>query len=485
MPSRRHLSRLDGQPESGSMRRPDYHIIQNSMIGAGACAAMGAASLLPHMLTGQRPALSLQIVISVSWLAAVLLLVRVWWTARRLGRGLEGVRTTVLNLVADRDAQLTTEPPAGTSAEIVAMLGSLTLYQNEISRERRAPDRRLVSILGAMASGVVVVTEQGQVSLLNGPARQLLGAERARVGTSVFAALSRESVLAAIAKAERAERPLETLVERLDGVSLQGRVAPLADHEGAIFIFPPVELDRHRPGVEFDLELHEVPPPPATLALDVLLDDLPSLIMDLETTGLDAGQDRIVALGAVTAHGTRLYRSRLIDDLVDPGVPIPPASTAVHGISDEMVAGARAFPEVYADFQRLAANRVIVGHGIPFDLTVLRSECERHGRPWEDLVFIDTLRLASLLNPTMRRFDLESLSELYQIDLHGRHTALGDALVTAELFFRMVPRLQQQGFRTLRELLRFHCVEAVDIIAKQKEAGWIVEQPARLRELEA
>ena len=133
----------------------------------------------------------------------------------------------------------------------------------------------------------------------------------------------------------------------------------------------------------------------------------------------------------------------------------------------------------------MAANRVIVGHGIPFDLTVLRSECWRHGRPWDELVFIDTLRLASLLNPTLRKFDLESLSALYQIDLHGRHTALGDALVTAELYFRMLPRLQQQGFQTLRELLRFHCVEAVDVIAKQNEAGWITAQPEYLRRLDS
>ena len=172
----------------------------------------------------------------------------------------------------------------------------------------------------------------------------------------------------------------------------------------------------------------------------------------------------------------------MIDDLVDPGVPIPASSTAIHGITDDMVSGARAFPEVYADLQRLAANRVIVGHNIPFDLTVMRAECERHGRPWEDLVFIDTLRLASLLNPTLSKFELETLSDLYQVDLHGRHTALGDALVTAELFFRMIPRLQQQGFGTLRELLQFHCVDAVDIIAKQNEAGWITSQPAALRE---
>ncbi len=466
------------------MRQPAYRTIQTSMIWAGVCAALGAASLLPHMLTGQRPALSLQIVIGASWLAAVVLLVRVWLTAGVLGWGIESVRTTVLNLVSDPNALLPERAPEGSPAEIEAMHGSLALYQNEISRERRAPDHRLVSVLAALASGVVVVTEQGQVSLLNAPARQLLGSARAKVGTSLFAALSRESVLTAIAKAERADRPLETVFERLDGIALQGRVTPLADGEGAIIIFPPVELARHRPGVEFDLELHDVPPARTELDLDVSLDELPILIMDTETTGLDVLNDRIVSFGAVAAHGTRLYRSRMIDDLVDPGVPIPPSSTAIHGITDEMVAGARAFPEVFAEFQRSVANRVVVGHNIPFDLTIMRSECWRHGRPWDDVVFIDTLRLASLLNPTLRKFELETLSELYQIDLHGRHTALGDALVTAELFFRMVPRLQQQGFRTLRELLRFHCVDAVEIIAKQNEAGWITSQPKELRGVE-
>jgi DNA polymerase-3 subunit epsilon len=92
------------------------------------------------------------------------------------------------------------------------------------------------------------------------------------------------------------------------------------------------------------------------------------------------------------------------------------------------------------------------------------------------------MRLASLLNPTLRRFDLEGLADIYHIDVHGRHTALGDAMVTAELFFRMVPRLQMQGFNTLRDLLAFHCRHAVQVIAVQKQAGWITTQPARLRE---
>ena len=372
-------------------------------------------------------------------------------------------------------------PPAGTPIEIEAMLGSLTMYQNEVTRERRAPDRRLVAVLAALRSGVVVITEEGQVSLLNAGARQLLGRERARVGTSIFAALSRESVRRALEKVEKAERSLEAVFERLDGVELQGTVTSLADDEGAIIIFPPVELDRHLPEVDFDLGLHDVPPVTAELSLDTPLEELPVLVLDTETTGLDAKNDRIVSVGAVTAHGTRLFRARMIDDLVDPDVPIPPASTAIHGITDDMVADARLFPEVFANIERMAAGRVIVGHNICFDLTIMRSECWRHGRPWEDRVFIDTLRLASLLNPTLRKFELETLSELYQIDLHGRHTALGDALVAAELWFRMVPRLQQQGFKTLGDLLQFHCQEAVDIIAVQNRAGWITTQPEKLR----
>jgi DNA polymerase-3 subunit epsilon len=255
----------------------------------------------------------------------------------------------------------------------------------------------------------------------------------------------------------------------------------LPDDEGAVIIFPPVELERHRPGLEFDLRLHEVPPATVPLGLDMRLEDLPAIIVDTETTGLDVLNDRVVSLGAVCAHGARMFKSRLMDDLVDPGVPIPPASTAIHGITDQMVKDARAFPEVWADFQRLATNRVIVGHNIPFDLTILRAECQRHGRPWEDVVFIDTMRLASLLNPTLGRLDLETLTQLYQIDLHGRHTALGDALVTAELYFRMVQRLQMQGFGTLGALLRFHCTEPVGIINGQREQGWIHTQPERLR----
>ena len=452
------------------------------MIWAAVSAAAGAATLLPTLVRG-NPVGTLGLVAGVLTMGAALFLLGLSWrAAQRLGLGIEQIRTAVLNLVADRDAELPDLSRLRLSPEIQAMADSMEIYQGQIIRERRAPDSRLIAVLGSLASGVVVVTEQGQVSVLNHAARDLLGAARARVGTSLYAALDRAVLTRAVTRAEKAGRPVEAVLERLDGVELQGRVAALPDGEGAILIFPPVELERHRPGVDFDLELHEVPPARGALDLSLPLDELPTLIIDTETTGLQVKEDRIVSFGGVCAHGSRLFKSRMIDDLVDPGVPIPPASTAVHGNTDDMISGARSFPEVYADFQRLAANRVIIGHNVPFDLTIIRQECARHGRPWEDVVFIDTMRLASLLNPSLGKYDLETLAGIYQIDVHGRHTALGDAMVTAELFFRMMPRLQMQGFTTLEKLLEFHCRRAVDIIAGQKEAGWITTQPPGLRD---
>ena len=462
------------------MPTPVARRIRNRLLATVVWLAVGIglAAVALYGPPGDDPTVPLLALAALA--VALFLAFRAVRAACRLQRGLEWVRTAVLNVVADRQAIIPILPDESRTPEVTMLLQALGRYQGQITRERLAPDRRLVAVLGALNSGVVVATETGQVSLVNGAAGELLGRERVRVGTSLFAALHRESVGRALAKAEGAGRTLETVVERLDGVQLQVRVTALPEGEGGIFLFPPVELREHRPGVEFDLELHDVPPDDQPLGPDTPLAELPVVVLDTETTGLAAKTDRVVSLGAVCAHGTRLFRSRMIDDLIDPGVSIPPASTAIHRITDQMVAGAPAWPAVYPDLQRLMQGRVVVGHSIPFDLTIMRHECERHGLDWEPPVFVDTLRLASLLNPALKDLDLENLARVYHIELRGRHTALGDALVTAELFFRMMPRLELQGFKTLADLLHYHCTEPVDVIATQREAGWDLGQPEGL-----
>lgn len=455
--------------------------INTSLIWAVVIMVLGGVLVVPLMFQAPQISLTLRLLVIGAMVAALLLVLRSIFIVRELSQGMEWLRNSVLNVLADSNDVMPGLPKGLRAPEVVALVKALSRYQDQVTRERHAPDRRLVAVLGSLSSGVVIVTETGQVSLVNSAAQELLGAERARVGTSLFATLSRESYAKALEKTHKAGRPLETMFERLDGVDLQGRISELPDGEGALIIFAPMELVQHRPGVDFDLELHDVPPATQPLSLDIPLSELPALILDLETTGLQATTDRVISLGAVCAYGSRMYRNHMLDDLVDPQIPIPPASTAIHGVTDDMIHGAQAWPEAHADLQRLARNRIIIGHCIPFDLTIMREECVRHGLPWEAPVFVDTMRLASLLNPALKDFELETLAELYQIDIRGRHTALGDALVTAELYFRMLPRLEMQGFKTLEDLLRFHCTEAVDIIAKQKEAGWITTQPESLR----
>lgn len=463
------------------MEKPAYRMIKRDAIRASLCFLAMAAILAAALRNGDpvRP---------LAWAAAVLagvtglaLLGRIWGEAGRLGRGLERVRGALLNVTSDPNAVLPAPDPATMPPEILSQLTALTQFHGQVLQERHGPDKRLSTVLGSLFSGVAVITGQGQVSLVNTSGRELLGRERVRVGTSIFAALDRHTVLDAVNRSRAEGKQVQAAFRRLDAVELHGRLSALPDEDGAILIFPPVELEEHRPGVDFDFGLHHLPPETEPLHLGVSLDDLPVLFLDTETTGLDAQNDRIVSIGAIRAHGTRLYNGAMIDALLDPGVPIPAVSTAIHGITDAMVRDARRFPLVCADLRKLAANSIIVGHNIPFDLTILKAECERHGCPWNHPVFIDTLRLAALLDPDLDGHDLETLADLYDLEIQGRHTALGDALVTAEIFFRMLPRFKERGHRTLEDLLRFHCTEARVIIRHQGAQGWITSQPDSLQ----
>ena len=219
--------------------------------------------------------------------------------------------------------------------------------------------------------------------------------------------------------------------------------------------------------------------PGGTLDLSLPLDELPSMIVDTETTGLDVNSDRIVSFGGVCAHGTRLFKSRMIDDLIDPGVPIPPVSTAIHGITDEMVAGARAFPEVYADFQRMAPEprhrRAQCSLRPDHHSPGMRAPRPALGGP--GLHRHHAARFAAEPHPGAIRSRNPGRYLPYRCPW-AAHGPRATPWSPRSCFFRMMPRLQMQGFATLKDLLEFHCRQAVDIIAGQKQAGWITNQPA-------
>lgn len=176
---------------------------------------------------------------------------------------------------------------------------------------------------------------------------------------------------------------------------------------------------------------------------------LDAVALDTETTGLDARTARLIEVAALRIVGGE-QRQALIR-LVRPGVPIPAASTAIHGIRDADVADAPTAAEVMPELERFVAGAVIIGHSIRYDLEVLRREAERAGRSWPDVPALDVRPLARLVTSTLADYSLDGLCAWLEIGIEGRHRAEGDAVATARIFAALVPLLRERGVRTLAE----------------------------------
>jgi DNA polymerase-3 subunit epsilon len=318
-------------------------------------------------------------------------------------------------------------------------------------------DHRLEQLMGALPDPVLAVTPEGLVSLVNAAARAMLGEPQSMVGTSVYDVLGRGELAAAMASARENRQPVECRLETLGGRMLSASVSAFPDAGGAVIRFAP-DQDSRAPEpeglLEHDLALHDRPPA-IRITADTLLGELPGLVLDTETTGLNPERDRIVSFGAVRLHGSRLLRAQTIDLLINPGRQIPATATSVHGISDLMVLPAPAFRDIAPKIMRALSGVAAIGHHTAFDLTILRRAARDAGLPWQDPPWLDTALLYSALHPEARHFDLDWVAGEVGLSVHGRHTALGDALATAEIYLRLLPQLEARGIRTLGQAIAF------------------------------
>jgi len=180
-----------------------------------------------------------------------------------------------------------------------------------------------------------------------------------------------------------------------------------------------------------------------------LLADLAYTVFDTETTGLRPSEgDEIIQIGAVRIVNGRILREEAFEQLIDPQRPLSPESIAIHGIEPQMLVGQPTAAVVLPLFHRYAEGTVLVAHNAAFDMRFLELKEAALGIRFDQPV-LDTLLLAYTLFPNQESNRLEALAERFGVRIIGRHTALGDALVTAELFLKMVPLLMERGIRTL------------------------------------
>ena len=129
---------------------------------------------------------------------------------------------------------------------------------------------------------------------------------------------------------------------------------------------------------------------------------------------------------------------------------VPAASVEVHGITPDLLAGQPRIEQVLPRFWRFAEDTVLVGHNAAFDMRFLQLKEEQTGVRFRQPV-LDTLLLAAVVHPSETTHALEAIAARLGVDVIGRHTALGDALATAEVFLALLPLLAAQGIQTLGE----------------------------------
>ncbi len=206
--------------------------------------------------------------------------------------------------------------------------------------------------------------------------------------------------------------------------------------------------------------------PPATP-----LSALEVVVLDTETTGLDVATARIVQIAALRLTGAEAEEGAGFDILVNPGIPIPPDSSRVHGLLDRDVANRSGIGVVLPDLAAYIGDRILVGHSIHYDLAILRAEAKRAGLVWREPPVLDVAWLMAGLDRSLVDTSLDSMAMTLAVPVIGRHTAMGDVQTTAGIYTALLSRLAAAGVRTLGEAETTQR-RAIDLINRQDQAGW-------------
>ena len=224
---------------------------------------------------------------------------------------------------------------------------------------------------------------------------------------------------------------------------------PLADAHEQLEAAQQVRHNASRPEF-YDFDLFKVSEGGHALD-DQPLSSLIYTVFDTETTGLNpSGGDEIIQIGAARIVNGKLLRQESFEQLVDPQRMIPAATIPIHGITQDMVRGQPTIGEVLPAFHVFAHDTVLVAHNAAFDMKFLQLKEAETGLVFHHPV-LDTLLLSAVVHPNQESHRLEAIAERFNIAVLGRHTALGDAMVTAEIWLRLIPLLQDMGIHTMRQ----------------------------------
>ena len=189
--------------------------------------------------------------------------------------------------------------------------------------------------------------------------------------------------------------------------------------------------------------------------------DTEFVAFDIETTGLNAINDRMTEIGAVIFSGGEIKAE--FNTFVNPERHIPPDITQLTGIRDSDVADAPLEKEAMEMFLDFAGDRPLIAHNAHFDVGFMTAASNRCGLKFSP-VFLDTLALSQALLPELKRFKLDIVSNHLKLPQFNHHRASDDAMVVARMMDKFIPMLRQQGARTVDDIETvYHSLRRTDI----------------------
>ncbi len=173
------------------------------------------------------------------------------------------------------------------------------------------------------------------------------------------------------------------------------------------------------------------------------------VVFDTETTGLYPGYDQLVEIAAVRCRNGEMLDT--FETLVNPEREIPAEATALHGITNEMVAEAPSGLDAVLSFFEFVVNDPLLAHNAPFDERFISFNCYRHDIEAPDNPIYDTLQLSRRLFPELKSHGLASLTDVFRIPHKVKHRGMPDVLGTHGVFMECMARLEQKNLLSMRQ----------------------------------
>lgn len=190
------------------------------------------------------------------------------------------------------------------------------------------------------------------------------------------------------------------------------------------------------------------------------LEDCRFVVLDTETTGLDTSKNILLSIGAVVIQNNAILLKDILEITLNRDEILKAEAVKIHGLTLNDLNEGESIEQGIRQFLTFLEADIIVAHHTGFDLKMLNKTIQKFlNSPFKlENKAIDTAVLAkridTLENPHEQKYqyDLDSVAKKYNVALHDRHTAWGDAFITAKLFLILTRILKSKGVENVEDL---------------------------------